>query len=87
MKGKIKNFIKRYSGEAMIIIGTKLFIYNVLDFSYKATRGLCPPIVSCENLGGVAYYYSSDVLSTISIGAMLVISGILIIRNKYAKKD
>lgn len=88
MKEKIKNFIKRCSGEVMIIIGTGLFVYNVFDFSYTASYGHCVlPMFSCEEILGVGYYYPFNTLLSISIGAMLIVSGVLIIRNKYEKKD
>jgi len=87
MKEKIKNFIKRYLGEVMVIIGTRFFVYNILDFSYRARYGLCVPTASCKNIVGVAYYYTSNTLSMISIGAMLIVVGILIIRKKYERKN
>lgn len=66
---KILKFIKMYFGEVITIIGSGMFIYNALSFSFRAPDS------------GIAYYYHYDVLMNISIGAMLIVSGILIIRN------
>jgi len=85
---KIKNLIKRYLGETMVITGTGLFVYNVFDFSYTASYGRCTlPIFSCERILGVGYYYPFNNLLSISIGAMLIVGGIMIIINKYIRKD
>jgi len=87
MKTKIKQlvrFIKKYLGETILVIGVGLFIRNIFNFSYRIKDGLCFDL-GCDNITGVAYYYSSDVLMGISIGAMLIVSGILIIKNN--KRD
>ena len=79
---QLKIFIKIYLGEMFLVGGVGLFIYNIFNFSYNARYGLCHLRVSCEPIQGVAYYYESDAMLMISVGAMLIIIGILIIKNK-----
>ena len=79
---------KKYLGEILLIGGVGLFIYNIFNFSYKTTIGSCfdldLDIFDCdtEPIQGVAYYYQADTILMISVGAMLIIIGILIIKNK-----
>ena len=79
---QLKDFIKKYLGETSLVGGVGLFIYNIFNFSYKTEFGLCRWGVSCEPIQGVVYYYQSDTILMISVGAMLIIIGILIIKNK-----
>ena len=92
MKEKIKQlikFIKKYSGETMLVIGTGLFIYNIFNFSFKTIYKIA--LIRQEmaflnyEIIGVAYYYLSNTLMCISIGAMLIVAGILIIKNRNEK--
>jgi hypothetical protein len=74
--------IKKYIGEIMIIAGSGLFSYNVFNFSYRTFgKGGLLKMPGIEELEGIAYY-SSNFLILISIGVMLIVGGILIIRNK-----
>jgi len=88
MKEKIKQlirFITRYLGETMLIIGTGVFSYNIFNFSYKTydkSKGRLGRIFDTPELEAIAYYYSSNALMWISVGAMLIIAGILIIKRK-----
>ncbi len=86
MREKIKKFIKQYLGAIMIIIGTGLCAYNIFGFSYRTSYGLRLPAVGAEKIVGVAYFYYPNTLLSISIGAMLIVSGILIIKNKYKSR-
>ena len=82
---QLKIFTKKYSGEILLTGGAGLFIYNIFNFSYETQFGLfrsCHNTVSCEPIQGVAYYYQSNTTLMISIGAMLIVAGILIIKNK-----
>ena len=83
----MKKIIKKNFGEIILITGTGVFFYNILNFSNK---------IQCERVGPrrksselidnldcvVEYYYNLGILLLISIGAMLIVSGILIIKNK-----
>jgi len=83
MKEKIKQFIrfiKKYLGETILVIGTGLFVHNIFNFSYTEARSM---FGFGGGIGEVAYRYSSDVLMGISIGAMLIITGILIIKEQH----
>ncbi len=79
----MKEKIKKYIGGFMLVIGSGIFAYNVFNFSYRAEITRYSPILAPEGGKpvGVAYYYSSDTLLLISIGIMLIVSGVLIIRN------
>ncbi len=80
---KIIKTIKKFFGEIILIIGTEVFFYNVLNFSYEIEYGKIGRIRNGELLEiTVAYYYNSDILLLISIGATLTTAGILIIKNK-----
>ncbi len=74
--------IKKYLGEILTIIGTSLVSYNVVNFSYKTSDGLCLPKIGCESISGVAYFYTQHTITLISIGFTLIVIGILIIKNK-----
>lgn len=85
----MKEKIKKYIGEIFVIIGSGLFSYNIFSFSYRIYgKGIKPPIPLFDEsllgpeLEGIAYYYSPISLMLISIGVMLIISGIFIIRRK-----
>ncbi len=67
---KITVFIKKYLGELLTIIGIGVFSYNAFNFYHT--------------FGGSAnyYYYSEDVLMAISVGAMLIAIGIMIMKHK-----
>lgn len=66
---KILKLIKTYFGEMITVIGSGILIYNILSFSFRAPES------------GIAYYYKEDALVNISIGTMLIVGGILIIRG------
>lgn len=87
----MKQFIKNYLGEIMTIVGTGIFMYNVFNFSYHTygKGGESSDLAidfgfggKVPELEGIAYYYNSDVLLMIAIGAILITAGILIIKNK-----
>jgi len=65
IKNKLLKNMKKYLGEILIVIGSGIFIYNVLDISSKRY-----------------YYYKDDTLLMISIGIMLIVSGVFIFINK-----
>jgi len=75
--------IKKYIGEIMVIVGSGLFSYNIFNFSYQTFgKGGLLKMPGTEELEGIAYYYSPNSLILISIGVMLIVCGILIIRSK-----
>lgn len=71
---KIISSVKKYLGELLTTGGTGLLFYNVFDFSHTS-GGLL--INSTPH-----YYYYSDTLISIAVGAMLIILGLIIIKNK-----
>lgn len=77
---KINKFLKKYFGEILTVVGSGIFSYNVLNFSYRTSSG---GLLSFRTeIDGVAYYFSNNTLSWIAIGVMLVVGGVLIIKNK-----
>jgi len=79
----MKEKIKRHIGKIMTVTGSGLFAYNIFNFSYHIYgRGGLLKMPGTQELEGIAYYYSSNSLMLISIGVMLIIWGILIIKNK-----
>lgn len=84
----MKEKLKKYIDEIMIMAGSGLFSYNVFNFSYRTFGkggSLLRPSLKMpgtKELEGIAYYYSSNSLILIFIGVMLIVSGILIIRSK-----
>jgi len=80
MKEKIKQLLKRYIGEILIIVGTALSSYNIFNFSID-TGGLCLELGGCD-INGVAYFYRDISILYISIGFTLIVAGILVIRNR-----
>ena len=74
----IVSFLKKYLGEAMLVVGTGILVYNIFNFSVDefALGRITEPTYT------FAYHYPSDVLNLIAVGAMLVVAGILMIRNK-----
>jgi hypothetical protein len=87
---KLILFGKKYLGELLTIMGTGISVYNVFNFSYRTygkiiSEGLLPKLPSLGpklELEGIAYYYSSDTLWLISIGAMLIILGLIMMKYK-----
>ena len=78
-----ESFFKKYLGEIMAIIGTGFFVYNVFNFSYRTSEGFSFEFDFGEkDIQGVAYYYNLETLLLIAIGAILIVSGFLVIKNK-----
>lgn len=67
----MKQFIKKFVGEILLVGGVGLFSYNILGFSYHTS-----------NRRGDYYYYDSNTLLIIVVGAMLIAVGVLIIKNR-----
>jgi len=84
MKEKIKKVLKKYRGEILIIIGTALSSYNIFNFSYGYELGCVRKYVYGSTVcnTGLGYFYKDISLILISFGLVLIVLGILIIRNK-----
>lgn len=70
---KLFKLIKRYIGEAFIVIGGFLTVYNLLQYDH--------PFWSLRG-GGVSYYYTDTAKILIALGVALIIIGILVIRRR-----
>jgi hypothetical protein len=79
----MKEKIKKYFGEIMTIIGSGLFSYNIFNFSYRIySKSDIPRLPGIGEFEGIAYYYSSNTLTLISTGIILIVLGIFIIKMK-----
>lgn len=76
---KIIQKIKQNIGEIMVIIGSGIFVYNVFNFSHCSYNFI-------GKISDVKYYYSEMALACITIGGMLIVSGILIIKMRKNEK-
>ena len=77
--------IKKFIGEIILTGGIGFFTYGIFNFSfqkYGGKGGLLPSLGSESTNIGVAYYYDDSVLFMITIGAILITVGILIIKNR-----
>ncbi len=74
--------IKKYIGEIIIVMGGGLFSYNAFNFSYRVRGGGNDYLFLGAKEMAIVYYYSLTSLWLISIGIMLIILGILIIKKK-----
>jgi len=83
----MKEKVKKYIGEIIVIAGSGIFSYNIFNFSYRTFWTSHRNDLLSEEFGGIAYYYSSNSLILISIGVMLIVGGILIIRNKNHERE
>jgi hypothetical protein len=79
--------IKKYIGEAVLLIGVFLFFSNAVNFD--SSHSLCKyhlknlSLSYCEN--PVVYYYDDNVLHVLGYGAVLITIGILVIKRKDKK--
>lgn len=76
MKTKTKNplkLIKKYLGELMLIIGSGIFVYNILSLFYA------PKIYAghCLDMPNQVYW--------LTFSSIMIVCGILIIRGKKNK--
>lgn len=84
---KVINFIKKYSGQLLILFGVGIFVYSVFNFSYETEIGyrLLPIPGDTEPIQGVAYFYADIVRIWVTIGAALTTIGILVILSKRSQ--
>lgn len=77
----------------MVIIGSGISVYNLLDFAHStyltknSFQGSRMERLLAKHSGNaspqtVYYYYSANTLLWIALGVMLIVVGILIIRSK-----
>ena len=74
--------MKKYLGEILLTIGSGVLVYNVFNFSFRTSRGISLPSISDNPVYGAAYYYDDTTLVFLALGMILLVSGILIMRNK-----
>lgn len=85
----MKEKIKKYIGEILLVVGSFTTTYELFSFehSYYGLSGGLPglPRLSENTIGPAVYYYYSDgSLLLLSFGVALIVLGILIIKKKYA---
>ncbi len=85
--------IKNLLGEFFFTSGVGIFIYNILSFSYKGGHGgkwidgslsFLPQLLTRGRyeFEYVVYYYKHDTIVLVTIGAIMITLGLLIIKNK-----
>jgi len=84
---KLFQLLKSRFAEILILVGVLLFVTGILDFDSSIGCGRSGGrvsrlgrLVGCE--GTVAYYYSEKANRKASIGAVLVVAGLLTIKRK-----
>ncbi len=83
---EITILLKTYYGEIMLVLGVGIFSYNVFHFNRKEEYYSGDIFVFDTfvfNGSNAAYSSETLVIILIALGAMLIASGILIIRNKF----
>ena len=82
----MKEKIKKYIGEILLVTGSFMTTYKLFSFehSYYGSSGGLPglPRLSEATNPAVYYYYSGESLLLISLGVALIVLGILIIKKK-----
>ncbi|MCX6722165.1 MAG: hypothetical protein NTY04_03165 [Candidatus Staskawiczbacteria bacterium] len=82
----IKAFVKKYPGESLLVLGVGIFVCNIFGFSYDtdivsgSTSGI--PNMGIRTIQGVAYYYPTITAFLISIGAMMIVAGVIIMKAR-----
>jgi len=83
------NKLKKFLGEILTITGSALITYNLLDYSHQTSTGTCLPKLpgtGCASIHGAVYYYTDTKKTLITLGVVLIIMGLLIIKNKHTQK-
>jgi len=76
----MKEKIKKYFGEILLVVGSFITTYNLFNFRYSRNCGWTLGSGECDN--PIAYYYTDGILIMLSVGVVLLVIGILIIKNK-----
>ena len=78
---KLIILLRKFIGEILTIIGSGVFTYNIFNFSNAGDRD--ETVIRIMG-GHIGYYYHDDTLKFIALGAMLIATGLFII--KYRNK-
>ena len=71
MNSWLKERIKKYIGEILLVVGSFITTYNLFSFEYFDI-----PLYNSHY-----YYYDSESLLLLSLGVVMVVSGILLIKK------
>lgn len=74
----MKEKIRKYTGGILLIIGSFIATYNLFDFRTSRFCGINLNDNNCP----VSYYYNDTTLIFLSVGVVLIIMGVLIIKNE-----
>jgi len=69
--------------EPMIVAGTGLFTSSIFNFDYRGDSSLYDRVFGQINF----YYYKDVTLFKIAIGAMLIITGVLLLQRRKKEKN
>ena len=103
----MKEKIKQYIGETLVILGTGLFTYNFFEIIFKIISnaslkisnysvsetlddfqvlfGGKERILTEETIYEISFFKADTILLGLTMGVVLLVAGILIIRNKKSK--
>lgn len=76
---KIKDFSKKYTGELLIVIGSGILTYNILNFSSSQNYNL---FLNDNYSPGISYYYDISQIVLMALAVMMVLTGYFILKNK-----
>lgn len=74
----MKEKIKKVIGEIFLLVGGAITVYSIFNFSYGVGCGF--PL-RCDG-PAVYYFYTNGARLLISVGATLLIAGLLLVRAK-----
>ena len=72
----MKKFIKKNTGEIIILIGTGMFVYNIFSWDYNC-RGVIARFCEQRYLE-----YDDETKMFLTIGIVLLVLGIFVIKKK-----
>lgn len=78
----MKEKVKKYFGEILLVVGSFITIYNLFNFRHSRGCGLILNLGSDACGNPVAYYYTDGILIMLSVGIVLLVIGLLIIKYK-----
>ncbi|PWB38310.1 MAG: hypothetical protein C3F02_04875 [Parcubacteria group bacterium] len=80
----VLRWLKKYLGEILLVFGTALTVFNLSGFVHKSQRFYTPPKPPAvtDTYWQSIYYFTDTQRILITIGIILIITGILVLKNK-----
>ena len=92
----IKRLIKIIVENIFLLAGAYLFTLNLFNFKhdayYAVEGGAAGKIVGYDPSASytdpaIYYYYNNDTITNLALGVILIILGLLLIKERYSKKQ